>query len=165
MTKRCSVAWSRVNGFCFRLLPIVLALLLIPQLGLAASFTGQVAGVIDGDTIEVMHEGKAERIRLHGIDCPENGQSFGKRAKEATSGLVFGKTVMVEGRGRDKYGRTIGDVFRDGLHVNQELVQDGWCWWFRKYAPNDRVLERLEAEARAAKKGLWRDPAPIPPWD
>jgi endonuclease YncB( thermonuclease family) len=22
----------------------------------------------------------------------------------------------------------------DGTNVNQELVKDGWCWWYRKYA-------------------------------
>jgi Staphylococcal nuclease homologue len=43
----------------------------------------------------------------------------------------------------------------DGTHVNHTLVKDGWCWWYRKYAPADRVLEGLEAEAREAKKGLW----------
>jgi len=52
----------------------------------------------------------------------------------------------------------------DGTHVNDELVQDGWSWWYRKYAPGDTVLEGLEEEAREAKKGLWADPRPVPPW-
>jgi hypothetical protein len=51
-----------------------------------------------------------------------------------------------------------------GTNVNHRLVKDGWCWWYRKYAPGDTVLERLEKETREAKKGLWVDPAPIPPW-
>ena len=37
-------------------------------------------------------------------------------------------------------------------------------WWYRRYAPGDTVLEGLEKESREAKKGLWVDPAPIPPW-
>ena len=45
------------------------------------------------------------------------------------------------------------------------LVKDGWCWWYRKYAPGDTVLEGLEKEAREAKKGLWADPQPVPPWE
>jgi endonuclease YncB( thermonuclease family) len=51
----------------------------------------------------------------------------------------------------------------DGTQVNDTLVKDGW--WFRKYAPGDTVLEGLETEAREAKKGLWADPQPIPPWE
>ena len=38
-------------------------------------FTGRVVGVADGDTITVLHNGKGERIRLHGIDCPEKRQA------------------------------------------------------------------------------------------
>jgi len=47
---------------------------------------------------------------------------------------------------------------------NSEKIADDWCWWYRKYAPGDAVLERLEAEARESKKGLWVDPKPVPPW-
>jgi uncharacterized membrane protein len=49
--------------------------------------------------------------------------------------------------------------------LNQELVKQGWCWWYRKYALGDTVLEGLEKEARKAKKGLWADPQPVPPWE
>ena len=50
-------------------------------------------------------------------------------------------------------------------NVNHALVKDGWCWWYRKYAPGDTELERLEKDAREAKKGLWADPQPVPPWE
>ena len=53
----------------------------------------------------------------------------------------------------------------DGMNLNQELVKQGWCWWYRKYAPRDTVLEGLEHEAREVKKGLWADPQPVPPWE
>ncbi|MDA2912008.1 thermonuclease family protein, partial [Nitrospiraceae bacterium AH_259_D15_M11_P09] len=76
----------------------------------AADFTGRVVGVADGDTITVLHNGKGERIRLHGIDCPEKRQAFGKRTKQFTSTLVFGNTVTVEVVDRDRYGRTVGVV-------------------------------------------------------
>jgi len=42
---------------------------------------------------EVLHNNRPERIRLNGIDCPEKGQAYGKRAKQAASELVFGKEV------------------------------------------------------------------------
>jgi endonuclease YncB( thermonuclease family) len=66
----------------------------------------------------------------------------------------------------DKYTRTLADVLLpDGTHVNHTLVKNGWCWWYRKYAPGGTVLEQLEKEAREAKKGLWADPQPVPPWE
>src|SRR5262249_42439087 len=130
-----------------------------------AAFTGSVVSILDGDTIEVQPEKRPEPIRLKGIDGPEKGQAYGKRAKQAASELGFGKQVTLQTHGLDKYGRTIADVLLpDGTNVNHELVKDGWCWWYRKYAPGDTVLEGLEKEAREAKKGLWVDPAPIPPW-
>jgi micrococcal nuclease len=50
------------------------------------------------------------------------------------------------------------------MNLNQELVKQGWCWWYRKYAPGDTVLEGLENKAREARKGVWADPQPVPPW-
>ena len=51
----------------------------------AADATGLVGSVLDGDTIEVLHHTRAERIRLNGIDCPEKGYAYSKRAKHAAS--------------------------------------------------------------------------------
>jgi len=63
-----------------------------------------------------------ERIRLSGIDCPEKGQAFGNKAKQAASALVFGKDVTLQTHGLDKYGRTLADVILpDGTNVNHTL--------------------------------------------
>jgi len=99
---------------------------------LASDFSGPVVSVLDGDTIVVLRHQHPERIRLKGIDCPEKGQAYGNNAKQATSALVFGKEVMLQTFGKDKYGRTLADVrLLDGTHVNQTLVKDGWCWWWK----------------------------------
>ncbi|HEV8620717.1 MAG TPA: hypothetical protein VGQ79_06805 [Nitrospiraceae bacterium] len=69
---------------------IIWAIFLLPFLVSSAfgeEFSGPVVSVLDGDTIEVLHNSRAERIRLNGIDCPEKGQGFGKRAKQATAAL------------------------------------------------------------------------------
>jgi endonuclease YncB( thermonuclease family) len=77
--------------------------------------------------------------------------------------LVFGKEATLQTYGLDKYGRTLAAVILpDGMNPNQELVKDGWCWWYRKYAPGNTELENLEKDARDAKKGLWADPQPVP---
>ena len=112
-----------------------------------------------------MHNGKGERIRLHGIDCPEKRQAFGKRAKQLTSNLVFGKTVTVQVVDHDRYGRTVGVVLLpDGRSLNHELVRAGLAWMYRRYT-NDRSLSDLEEEARVARRGLWADPHAVPPWE
>ena len=93
----------------------------------AKDFSGSVVSVLDGDTIEVLHNSKPERIRLSGIDCPEKSQAYGNNAKQAASALAFGKEVTFQTHGYDKYQCTLGDVILpDGMHFNQELVKQGW---------------------------------------
>ena len=75
-------------------------------------------------------------------------------------------TPQLRRHSKDKYGRTLADgLLPDGTNVNHELVKDGWCWWYRKYAPGDTVREWLEKKSRESKNGLWADPQPVPPWE
>jgi endonuclease YncB( thermonuclease family) len=125
-----------------------------------------VVGITDGDTISVMHNGKAEKIRLNGIDCREKRQPFGQRAEQLASKLAFNKRVLVKDFGKDRYGRTIGDVLvAEDVILNHQLVGARLCWWYRKYAPTNAVLEDLEMEARENKRGLWADAQPVAPWE
>lgn len=126
-----------------------------------ADFSGKVIGVIDGDTIDVLNKKTPIRIRLQGIGCPEKGQAFGKRAKQAASALAFGKEVTEHGKG--KYGRTIADVILpDGASLNQELVKQGWCWWFRKSAPADTSPEQTPDLRPTVVPTLPRHPLCLP---
>ena len=70
-------------------LPLLVVLVLLPAFSFG--WQGKVVGVSDGDTITVLHDGKGEKIRVYGIDCPEKGQDFGQKAKQFTSDKVFGK--------------------------------------------------------------------------
>ncbi len=66
----------------------------------------------------------------------------------------------------DRYGRTVGEVILpDGRNLNQELVRAGLAWWYVRFAPRDRVLASLQAEASEAKRGLWTDKNPVRPWE
>ena len=126
---------------------------------------GRVVRVRDGDSIVVMRGGVGVEIRLDGIDCPELAQAFGRKAKSLTSALVFGKAVRLVGKGKDRYGRELAEVFLpDGRSLNRELVSAGSAWWYRKYS-TDRTLEALEQAARKARRGLWAATDPVPPWD
>ncbi len=137
----------------------------------AATLTGHVVGIHDGDTITVLDAAKAQhKIRLAGVDAPELKQAFGTRSKQSLSEMVYNKQVKVEWDKRDRYGRTIGVILVDGHDVNLEQVRTGMAWWYRQYAKEqkseDRKLyESAENEARTAKRGLWADNAPVPPWE
>jgi endonuclease YncB( thermonuclease family) len=128
------------------------------------AFAGRVVHVVDGDTIAVLHDGREERVRLTNIDCPERRQAFGRQATYATSALTRDVIVTVAVDGRDRYGRTLGEVLLpDGTSLNRTLVRMGWAWNFTHYS-KDPLLTDLEAQARAAQRGLWADPNPVPPW-
>lgn len=159
----------RIPNPTYSLLAVVLitALALLYQRWMPSQddFVGNVVGVSDGDTIEVMRSGRAERVRLYGVDSPERRQPFSSRAKQFTSSLVFGKTVRVRIRDTDQLGRIVAEVYLpDGRSLNQELVRAGYAWWFRRYS-DDPTLQRLEQEARRARRGLWADNNPVPPWE
>jgi endonuclease YncB( thermonuclease family) len=120
-----------------RLLLTCFVLLLFPYSSFA-NFSGKVVSILDGDTIEVLHNNHPERIRLNGIDCAEKGQTFGTRAKQAASELSFGKEVTIQTHGKDKYGRTIADVLLPyGTNVIHILEKAGWR------VSHDKRVERL----------------------
>ncbi len=137
----------------------------------AATLTGRVVGVHDGDTITVLDADRTQhKIRLGGIDAPELKQAFGTRSRQNLSKWVYNRDVIVKWSKHDRYKRILGVVLVDGHDVNLEQVQAGLAWWYRQYAkeqtPDDRQLYELaENEARAAKRGLWVDSHPIPPWE
>ncbi|MBE0574377.1 MAG: thermonuclease family protein [Desulfuromonadales bacterium] len=144
---------------------IIFLLLLTSTPVFALSFSGKVVKVADGDTIEVLRDGQAEKIRLAGIDCPEKKQAFGQAAKRFTLDLAAKKIVTVKVETTDRYGRTVGEVILpNGRSLNRELVRAGYAWWYRKYS-SDTTLGLLESEAQANRLGLWADSSPVPPWN
>lgn len=137
---------------------------------LAGNFKGRVVKVLDGDTIEVLGPAKrTQRVRLQGIDAPENSQPFGTQARQRLLTLVGGKVVTVITDKRDRHGRTLGKVSLAGEDLGLTLVREGYAWWYRDYAADQDLLDRVlyplaEVQARWGDLGLWRDPDPIPPW-
>lgn len=150
-----------------RLLAVLLLLCCLTSLAVAADqFAGQVVGILDGDTIRVMRDGSAVKVRLWGIDAPEKAQPFGQLARTVTAGLVFQQAVTVVPHGSDRYGRLLGEVLLwDGRNLGQELVRMGLAWHYVAFAKHDHVLAAFEQEARAARRGLWQEDHPIAPWE
>jgi len=126
---------------------------------------GRVVGVHDGDTITVLDGSNTQiKVRLDAIDAPELGQPFGQASKQTLSGLVFGKTVKLVEKKKDRWGRTVGHVIVEGKDTNLAMLDAGMAWHYRQYSKNKR-LQQAEDEARSAKRGLWADRNPVPPWE
>ena len=131
----------------------------------AENLTGKVVSVADGDTITILTDNKQTRIRLAEIDTPEKNQPYGKKAKKALSDFIFGKTVRIEIETIDRYGRTVGTIFSEGLNINKEMVKAGHAWVYVQYA-KDKTLFDLEKNAKENQLGLWALPEGerIAPW-
>jgi endonuclease YncB( thermonuclease family) len=143
-----------------------LVLAFAPTLSVA-DVSCRVVGVSDGDTLTCLTaERKQLKVRLGEIDTPEKAQPYGQKAKQALSNLVFGKTVTLKTQTTDRYGRTVARVYVGGLDVNREMVSQGAAWVYRQYN-RDRSLLAVEAEAKAAQRGLWVLPEAerMPPWE
>jgi len=146
----------------FKPLPVIL-LALACALPVPA-FEAKVVGVADGDTVTVLTADKQQiKIRLAGIDAPESSQAFGNRAKQALAEKVAGKTIEVVEQSKDRYSRTVADLYVEGRWINLELVAEGWAWHYRQYSKDQRLAD-AEATARQAGLGLWADKDPVPPW-
>lgn len=141
----------------------LLMLLCVAAAHARADFCGRVVKVHDGDTVTVLAGGVERRVRLVGIDAPERGQPHGSAARRGLAARVGGRVVQVIERGTDSYGRTLGRVLVAGSDANAAQVRDGYAWVYRRFE-NDPALIAHEAEAKAAGRGLWRDPEPLPPW-
>jgi endonuclease YncB( thermonuclease family) len=129
-----------------------------------ADFLAKVVAVHEGDRLTIYHDGQKETIYLKDVDCPEIKQPYGKQAKIATAAYVGNRDVLIRELKRGRHGRTSAEVvLQDGRSIAQELLKEGLAW-VRPDTSEGRGLEELEQLARAAGKGLWADPNPVPPW-
>ena len=154
MKRHCSRA--------MRTLIAALCLLATPALADVAG----VATVIDGDTIEV----HGQRIRLHGIDAPESRQlcrldgklwPCGKDAANALAKKIARRPVTCEDLGRDRYKRMVARCTVAGEDLGEWMVSQGWALAYRRYS---RDYVDQEADARAARRGIWAGEF-VKPWE
>ena len=116
---------------------------------------------LDGDTLQC----GPERVRLYDVYAAEMNEAGGAEAKRNLQRRVNGKDVELHRHGHDRYGRTLAVVTCGGIDANAEQVRQGMGWVYRKYAPKDSPLYAVEDDAKAAKRGLWADAEPVPPWE
>lgn len=152
---------SRMNRISF----LLFGLILISSSVEAEEVHGHVVAVADGDTLTILVGGHDQiKVRLAEIDAPEKAQPFGQRSKQSLSELCFDKDAVLQTTDTDRYGRTVARVRCAGVDANAEQIRVGLAWAYRKYLRDQSLLD-LENDARTAKKGLWIDGRPLPPWE
>lgn len=133
------------------------------------AWTGTVVHINDGDTVTLTRAGRASTVtvRLYGIDAPELGQAFGRRAMLFTAQrLSVGTPVAVETLYTDPYGREVAVVRTEEATINEELIRAGFAWVYSRFckAPFCSAWRQLEKKAQRERLGLWREEKPLPPW-
>lgn len=130
----------------------------------AETFRGVVTHVTDGDTVWVRPTGASEaiQIRLLDLDAPENCQLFGPQAKQALRKRVLQQPVRVRTRGFDDYGRHLARIELRRQDIGSWLVRNGYAWSMTFHGKTGPYA-RLEARARAERRGLWALPGALDP--
>ena len=139
-------------------------LLMIPSMLFAQVLSGKVVKIADGDTFTLLVNNHDQvKVRLDGIDTPENKQSFGNKAKQYLSSMIWGVPVTVKVLKKDRYGRSIGKVSTAKVKdVNLEMIKAGYAWHYKEYN-KDKSYASAENNARKRKLGIWKDKNPIKP--
>jgi endonuclease YncB( thermonuclease family) len=139
--------------------------ILAPPSELRADILGT-ARIIDGDTIDIA----GTRIRLAGIDAPESDQTCtdagnrvwrcGRAATQVLVEHLAQRPLKCQASGLDRYRRVLAVcALPDGSDVNAWMVRQGWALAYYSAA-----YRAEEADARAAKRGIWASRF-IPPWE
>lgn len=148
----------------------------------ARAWSGQCVGILDGDTISVMRDGKAVKVRLYGIDSPERKQDFGQKARDFIGEHAFRKNVTVIPVDMDRYGRIVAQITIDqdeaeyteiahvevnGVNLSRALVTSGFAWVYDQYCSTPECDEwrALQNRAKQEKRGLWSRSDAIAPWE
>ncbi len=129
----------------------------------AQGFTGKVVNVIDGNTFEIVNEeNEIVKFMLSEVDCPESGQELADEAKTYIEKMILKKKVIVEVKGKDRWGNKLAVIkLKNGKVVHEELLKEGLAWANEK---SSEEVTTLQSKAKDNKVGIWSVNEPTPPW-
>ncbi len=117
----------------------------------------KVVRVLDGDTVELRG---GERLRLASIDAPEKGQptrvgglDAGRLAGQCLGRELRGHVWELEPRGRDMYGRQLGELWAGERRLTLKLIEQGCVSVYPFH--DEPELWRAYHQARRRRIGLW----------
>ncbi len=150
---------------------LVLPLLSAPSSTIAQITHATVVSIGDGDTLRVRKSGQVTTIRLACVDAPERAQSpWGQQSTSRLKQLLPpGTPVQVRTLTRDRYGRTVAELYVGKQSVNLQMVKQGQAVVYRQYlkgcaATKDQYLQ-AETQAKKQRLGFWNQRSPVIPWD
>lgn len=142
----------------------IAAMMILPVSANAQAVRGKVVAVYDGDTVELRTTNTAFKVRLASIDAPEVSQRFGLRSRDTLAALCLNDSVTVRIYTIDRYSRAVCDLYTlTGDTLTRIMVLSGYAWHYKQYS-RDAGLTTAENSARIARRGLWSDQRPTPPW-
>ena len=137
----------------------------------SALVSGQVTlvSVGDGDTVRVTsRQGEKVTIRLACIDAPETSQgSSGKWSTKSLKGMIQGKSISLKPQVKDRYGRTVAEIYVGSTNINLQMVRKGAAFTYRQYlkqCDRDAYLN-AESMAKRDKQGVWGPYQTQLPWE
>ena len=140
---------------------------------LADGTTARVQRVVSGQTLDVIltaNQPEITRVRLKGINAPDlRQQPWGAAAKSKLAELVGGRKsqqlvrLKLEEREPDKYGRRWAYVWKNGVLVNERLVEEGYALAVEQQPkhPYHQSLAHAQAYARIMGDGIWNPKQPM----
>ena len=136
-------------------------------------FNAVVTKVKDGDTVVVSRQGSGatSTCRLADIDAPEHNpkkssktQPFGPQATKRLEELILNSKVSILVTNKDRWNRSICEIYVGETYINAEMVRGGYAWVFTRYNTKP-FLPAVEALAKLEKRGLWGTDNPQAPWE
>ena len=138
------------------------------RIGLVSSPVTLVS-VGDGDTVRVTDtSGSKVTIRLACIDAPETSQgTSGKWSTKTLKGMIQGKSISIKPQVKDRYGRTVAEIYVGSTNINLKMVRKGAAFTYRQYlkqCDRDAYLN-AESMAKSDKQGVWGPYKTQLPWE
>lgn len=136
----------------------------------AQTVSGTVSSITDGDTITVKTSNGTLTVRSACTDSPESDQPGGSEATQRLRQLLpIGQSVTLNVVDRDRYGRSVAEIYKENNLVNLWMVQEGRAIVYPKYLQNCPTnagrLQQAESQAKQRRLGFWSQSQPINPWD
>ena len=153
-----------------RLILLVSVLTLAFGVSSAATLSGRVEKVEEGDLLTIINLNRSIKIRLLGVDAPDTNQHFSDVAREHLAQLVLNKFIVVQYSGLGPHNYIVGKVLIGDVDICAQMIRDGAAWYSDTDAgylsPEDRETYRgSEQAARAERRGIWGEANPIAPWE